>query len=240
MRKTALYMAVLTSALLLAACRSTAASSPAGSASYTDDKENTVENSDSISESSDAGADVSSEAAADVASSVGETIAASEEETAAAEEETEEVSTAEETEAAPAEEKTEEANGGSQKAYLSGTYPYGSKAEDASGVTYFLLYNDHDMTRAMLTYLFPDQSTVTFVEGEVTTDDEGYTIHDIQEDIAVTFRVVGTDDHGFDIQFYQTDEVISFVNDDVRDVIDDVCGCLETGNVVSLKDVSAE
>ena len=236
MRRTALYMAMLASALLLAACKSTSTSSVSYSVSYTDEKGNTVEKSDGESVNSEIGVDASNGVTATMEVSGGAPEETEKEETEVIEEtgsEAEEAETEDEAEA------PEEGSG--NKAYLSGTYPYGAAAEDASGITYYLLFDDPDkMTRALLMYLFPDGKTVTFAEGEVTAEEEGYTIHDMQEDMAVTFSVVESDDEGFDIQFYHTDETISFVKNDVKDVIDDVCSLLENGEIVPLKDVSAE
>lgn len=234
MKKTLIF-AALASMLALSACSSKSTSSVSYSVSYTDESGNTVEKNDGISVDTNVGVDPSNGVTSNIEVSSGapETTAEETEEAVETEEETE-ISEEGLDEEEPARPDPE-----AQRQYLAGKYAFGCEAEDSDGITYYMLFDNQDLENVLLVYLFPDKETATYAEGEVSYENNQYTIHDMSEDMAVTFEIPESREDGMDLVFLNTDETIVFQLGDKDEMIEDVVDILQNCNIVALADVSA-
>ncbi len=112
--------------------------------------------------------------------------------------------------------------------YLLETYPWAAVGEGDDGCTHYLLYDNEDVTQAMLVILDEEAGSCTFAEGPVDWEGDDMTIHDTEEEGAfITLTVTESLDDGLQVRF-QDDTTADLAYTDAEETVDQILELFDT------------
>ena len=107
----------------------------------------------------------------------------------------------------------------------------GAEGTNEAGETFFFAYDDpDDLTLGAVMILSADQTELeTYVFGEVTFEDDTFTISDVEGEESLPFTIADVDENGFTMGFQDGDTAsMEFVDQDT--IIDDMISIWESVN----------
>ena len=105
----------------------------------------------------------------------------------------------------------------------------GAEGTNEAGETFFFAYDDpDDLTLGAVMILSADQTELeTYVFGEITYEDETFTIADVEGEESLPFSITNADEEGFTMVFQDGDTAsMEFVDQDT--IIDDMLSIWES------------